>query len=192
MNKLIPAILLLALWSGSASADWVLDNEESILSFTSTKANAAAEVHKFGNLAGNVDKSGNAQLKIDLNSVDTSIEVRDERMREMLFNTAEYPEATLTMSIDMQQLKSLKIGNSLSLDGTAELSLHGTSSEVAVSMKVARLTAKRILVASEKPVIINAGSVGLADGVEKLREVAGLPSISPAVPVTFLLSFERE
>tara|TARA_R110002049_G_scaffold138781_11_gene299234 strand:+ start:18714 stop:19292 length:579 start_codon:yes stop_codon:yes gene_type:complete len=191
MNKLIPAILLLAFWSGTAGADWVLDNEESILSFTSTKANAAAEVHKFGMLNGHVDKSGNATLKIDLNSVDTAIELRDERMRELLFNTAEFPEATLTMSVDMQQLKALQAGDSLSIDGTGELSLHGTSIEIAVAMKVARLGAKRLLVASEKPVIINAASVGLAEGIEKLREVAGLPSISPAVPVTFVLSFER-
>ena len=37
--------------------------------------------------------------------------------------------------------------------------------------------------------IINADAVSLADGVEQLREIAGLPSISKAVPVSFVLQF---
>jgi len=59
-------------------------------------------------------------------------------------------------------------------------------------VSVARLTDSRIIVASRSPVIVNAGQVGLLAGVEKLRDVAGLPSISPAVPVTFVLAFDRE
>jgi len=39
---------------------------------------------------------------------------------------------------------------------------------------------------------VNASQVGLLAGIEKLRELAGLPSISPAVPVTFSLIFEQE
>jgi hypothetical protein len=51
------------------------------------------------------------------------------------------------------------------------------------------LTADRLLVSSVRPVIVNAGPLGLDEGVERLREAAGLPSISPAVPVTFQLTF---
>jgi hypothetical protein len=40
-----------------------------------------------------------------------------------------------------------------------------------------------------KPIIVNAGSLNLVEGVEALRESAGLPSISKAVPVTFVLQF---
>jgi hypothetical protein len=41
-------------------------------------------------------------------------------------------------------------------------------------------------------VIVNAANLGLADGLEKLREIAGLPSISKAVPVSFVLVFEKD
>jgi len=39
------------------------------------------------------------------------------------------------------------------------------------------------------PLIITAESVGLVAGVESLREIAGLPSISRTVPVTFSVKF---
>jgi hypothetical protein len=48
------------------------------------------------------------------------------------------------------------------------------------------------MVSSRKPVIVNAASVDLADGIEALREVANLPSISKAVPVSFVLTFEED
>ena len=70
--------------------------------------------------------------------------------------------------------------------------LHGTQLSVTLDLNVARLSETRVLVSSRKPVIINAGQVGLAAGVEALREIAGLPSISPAVPVTFLMYFDLE
>ncbi len=57
---------------------------------------------------------------------------------------------------------------------------------------IARLAADRVLISTLKPIIVNASNVALAEGVEKLREIAGLPSISNAVPVTFVLQFVRE
>jgi len=41
-------------------------------------------------------------------------------------------------------------------------------------------------------VVVNASLFNLADGVEALREIAGLPSISAAVPVSFVLSFDAD
>jgi hypothetical protein len=36
---------------------------------------------------------------------------------------------------------------------------------------------------------VDAAKFGLSDGVEKLREIAGLDSISHAVPVSFVMTF---
>jgi hypothetical protein len=44
---------------------------------------------------------------------------------------------------------------------------------------------------SKKPVVVNAPEFKLAEGVEALREIAGLPSISLAVPVSFVLAFDQ-
>ncbi|MDJ0940305.1 MAG: YceI family protein [Woeseiaceae bacterium] len=186
----LPLICLLVALSTPAAADWVLDNDASRLSFVTTKANVAAEVHRFRSLEGNVDERGNATVAIDLNSVDTSIEIRDERMREMLFETEKYPTATLAATIDMNEIKALEPGSKTNILTEAQLQIHGTTVSLTVDLSVARLSETRVLVASDAPVIVNAGQSGLAAGVERLREVAGLPSISPAVPVTFVLAFD--
>jgi hypothetical protein len=39
--------------------------------------------------------------------------------------------------------------------------------------------------------VVNANGLELVAGIEALREVAGLPSISYSVPVTFSLTFRR-
>jgi len=192
MRMLFAAALAAALYAAPAEAQWVLDNKASRLNFVSTKANSAAEVHTFGVLDGEVDEEGNATLSIDLDTVNTAIEIRDERMRSMLFETEEYPSATLVAAVDAAALEKLAPGDSTDMTLEGQLMVHGTTTSLTFDVSVARLTDSRIIVASRSPVIVNAGQVGLLAGVEKLRDVAGLPSISPAVPVTFVLAFDRE
>ena len=72
------------------------------------------------------------------------------------------------------------------------VSLHGESRPIPMSVVVARTGDNSLLVTSEKPVVVNAPEFKLAEGVEALREVAGLPSISLAVPVSFVLSFSKD
>ena len=192
MKLPVATISLALVLIAPARAEWALDNDASRINFISTKANSAAEIHTFGIVDGSVDDEGNVTISIDLDSVDTAIEIRDERMREMLFETGEYPSATLAAQVDTAAIEALDVGEATVITAEGQLQLHGTSTSVTVEVSVARLAEDRILVASRKPVIVNAGQVGLLGGVEKLREVAGLPSISPAVPVTFVLAFDRD
>ena len=41
------------------------------------------------------------------------------------------------------------------------------------------------------PIIVKADAFALVDGIESLREIAGLPSISRSVPVSFSLLFSQ-
>ncbi|MEM7500888.1 MAG: YceI family protein [Pseudomonadota bacterium] len=175
-----------------AHAEWTLDNEASKLSFVSTKAGSAAEVHTFGAMEGEVDAEGNATISIDLETVDTAIEIRDQRMRDMLFETSAYPTATLAAVVDLAAVEGIPVGATDVVTAEGQLGLHGTSVSLTIDMTVARLDEDRVLAISRNPLVVNASQVGLLAGVEKLREIAGLPSISPAVPVTFVLAFERE
>jgi hypothetical protein len=72
-----------------------------------------------------------------------------------------------------------------------QLSLHGQSKPVTAELVIARLAPGTLLVSSRKPLIVQAGDFDLLEGVEKLREVAGLTSISSAIPVSFVLTFEQ-
>ena len=49
----------------------------------------------------------------------------------------------------------------------------GAEATVTAQLLVSRLTADRMQVATARPIIVNAGSVALAEGVEALREIAG-------------------
>lgn len=170
-------------------ADWTLDNSGSLLSFVSTKATNVAEVHTFDELSGSVGVDGHARIVIQLASVNTLIPIRDERMREVLFQTDLFPTAIVDARLDIQKLQAMAVSTSQVL--TTEIILHVGEAELPVitELLVSRLAADRILVATLKPIIINAGSLGLSDGVEILREAAGLPSISEAVPVSFVIQF---
>jgi len=186
-------IIMLALVAAApAQADWVLDGDESALSFVSTKAINIAEVHRFGTLSGGVSGDGKVSVTIDLASVDTSIELRDERMREMLFDTADYPVAKVTAMVDSAALDGLGAGESTDMAVEASVSLHGTERPVTMDVKVARVGDHSLLVTTNRPVIINAPEFELAAGVEALRAIAGLDSISLAVPVSFVLAFDEE
>ena len=173
-------------------ADWSLNNAQSQLSFVSIKKGDIAEVHRFDQLDGSVDANGNVTLTIQLASVDTAIPIRDQRMREMLFNTNAFPSATLTAKVDASALDKLATGDILTSSLEGELSLHGQKSAVTAELAVARLAPNKLLVSSRKPLVLQAGDYDLLEGVEQLREVAGLSSISKAVPVSFVLTFDKK
>lgn len=192
MTRMTLAALLALLLGSAARAEWVLDGEESALTFVSTKAVNVAEVHRFGEMAGTVDEMGNVDVSIDLSSVDTGIEIRDQRMREMLFYTGEHPQATLSAKLDEEALDKLNAGESVDTTLEAMLTLHGETRPLMLDVTIARTGESRALVATRKPVLINASEFNLAEGVEALRQVAGLPSISLAVPVSFVLVFDEQ
>jgi polyisoprenoid-binding protein YceI len=192
MKKIMFSLVLSTVMYLPAHAEWMLNSDESTVSFVSTKAVNVAEVHKFTTLTGSVDSAGKVNVSIALASVDTGIELRDERMREMLFETDTYVAATLTAQVDMAIVGDMGAGESRPMAVEGELTLHGETMPLTLEVVVAQLAEGNLLVTSLKPVVVNAPLFKLEGGVEKLREIAGLPSISAAVPVSFVLSFEMQ
>jgi len=190
MRKIATLTALTCLVAGAANADWMVNNDASRLSFVSTKAGAVAEVHTFKELTGRIEENGHVDITIHLASVDTMIPLRDERMREMLFQTASFPTASVLATLDMAEIAAIAPGTSRTMTVNAQLKLHGTTLDLPLELVVAKLSRTRMLVTTLKPVIVNAGQVGLEAGVEELRNVAGLPSISPAVPVSLVLGLD--
>ncbi len=117
----------------------VLDNDASRLSFVSTKAGSVAEVHRFTSLRGGIDRRGNVAVAIFLQSVDTLIPIRDERMRELLFETATFPAANLTAVIDPAVVAALTPGTVQQVKINAELSIHGQVVPVVVDLVAANV-----------------------------------------------------
>ena len=189
MNKVIVMTLMLASSAGLQAESWVLDNKSSYLSFVTVKAGDLAEAHRFRTLSGEVSVDGTAAISIDLASVDTLIPIRDERMREHLFQTIRFPEAIVSLQFDPEQIMSIAEGSSATVQLDGELSMMNRRVPIRADALIVRLTPTRVLVVSRTPVVVNAGSLRLVDGIEKLREMANLPRISKAVTVSFALSF---
>ena len=173
----------------SALAQWTLDNEGSQLSFVSIKAGNIGEVHKFGQLSGDLTTDGQLSVEIELASVDTLIPIRDDRMQQLLFETDIFPKATFKTSLDMDEVNAIAVGSSTTLDVTGDLTIRDRTTSISSKVMITRFADQGVLVNTLQPLLLSADAVGLTDGVEKLREIAGLPSISSAVPVTFVLTF---
>lgn len=188
LKHLVLAVLLLAPCT-AALADWELDSTGSKLNFVSIKNDATGEVHSFSSLVGFISDTGKAELTIDLGSVQTLIEIRDERMREMLFETVKFPSATIRAQVDPDVLAVAAEGGVVTAELPITLSLHGQEKAMTVPVVIVGEGERRLRVFSAQPVLINAADFGLADGVAALQKVAGLNSISTAVPVTLQLLF---
>uniref|UniRef100_E6QQ01 Lipid/polyisoprenoid-binding YceI-like domain-containing protein n=1 Tax=mine drainage metagenome TaxID=410659 RepID=E6QQ01_9ZZZZ len=85
-----------------AYAQWQLENDHSNLNFISIKKTSIAEVHQFKKLSGSVSDEGDIHLVIDLSSVDTQNDLRNERLKVMLFEVARFPTAEFNGNIDMR------------------------------------------------------------------------------------------
>lgn len=175
----------------SAIADWQLDNESSQLNFLSTKKSQITELHKFNTLSGSISELGKVSVEIDLSSVDTKIPVRDDRMQQYLFEVEKFATATISAQLEPSFLQSMDLGSSHNLSLNAELDLHGQTQSLPIEVTVFKDKSGKVSAISRQPVIINAADFELVKGINKLQELAGLPSITHVVPVTFSLTFSQ-
>ena len=183
------AFLLLAGATLPAHADWYLDGESSRLSFISTKNANLSEVQRFLVLHGKVDATGLAEVEVELDSVNSGIPLRDERMRKELFEIQTFPEALITAQIDLRPINDLAPGAQLELRLPLTVNLHGKQHQYNAELLATRLDDRRFQVVTLEPLVINAEDFDLAPGLETLRKVADLSAISLSVPVGAVLIF---
>jgi len=171
--------------------DWAIDPRASHLAYVTIKAGEIAETNRFDRVSGMIGGDGVARIEIDLASVSTGIEIRDERMRNILFDVADFPTALVTAQLDPETFASLKVGMTMVRPIMAQVLLKGMEANVEARLQVARVSEDRVIATTIEPVIITTDMFGLTDELGDLRVLAQLPSISPAVPVTFTLTFNR-
>ena len=104
---------------------------------------------------------------------------------------ADYPTAIVTAQIDPASFEALGVGESTTQTLSGTLSIKEVEAPFETEVMVTRAGPDRVIAASTDPVIVDAGQLQLTDGLAQLQELAGLDSITPVVPVTFTLTFER-
>ena len=182
---------VLLLFSTPVFSEWNLVNDKSKLNFISIKASDIAEVHTFKTLSGSVKKNGEAEVTINVSSLETLIPIRNERMANLLFETETYPKAVFRLSVDLDKLFLTKEGESTVSEYKGLLEIKKKQFPLLVKLKVTRLGKESFMVSSSEPLLLNADLLGLSGGIESLRSIAGLPTISKSVPVTFSLMFRK-
>lgn len=195
MNKfsIVAAALLGSglMFSQGAVADWALNNEASVLNFVSVKKNTIGETHRFNQLAGTISQDGAFKATIKLASVNTNIPIRDERMKTMLFDLANFPQADITGNT-VNAFKTPAAGEAKIEAVKLQLAINGKNIPLEARLRVVGLGKQGLLVSTIEPLLLDAAALGYTEGVDKLREVAQLPSISTVVPVTFSLVFDHK
>ena len=160
--------LLLTLAACASASTWQVVPDSSNVAFVSIKNGLVVEAHSFAGVSGSVDDDGKAVVYVDL-----------------------YPRAEFHTKLDLEAFSTLDVGDAVAAEISGELTMHGHSVPVSLSAWVTRVGKDRVQVSSVRPVVVMADSVGLGPGLEALRNIAGLTSITPAVPVTFSLLLER-
>lgn len=187
-------ILSIATALGLAAApafaeSWTLDDSYSQLAFASVKNTYIGEVHRFDTLSGSVTEAGLVDVTIDLSSVETNIDIRNERMAEHVFNLI--PTARLTAQIDMDSVTDLPVGDMMTTEIEAVLSFIGNEVDLYTNMTIVRLSEDRVMALTDDMVFLETDLIGVDAGIDVLQELASLDHITRAVPVTLRLVFNQ-
>jgi len=172
-----------ALLSSLAQADWQV-GPGSQVQFVSIKNNTIGEVSHFETLAGTVTDAGEVEVRVALDSVETNIGIRNERMKTMLFEVGLYPEAVITAQLDAGAIVLMSDGGVTSV--ALQIDLHGQTVTKEAQLNVA-VTDQGVSATTVQPILLTASEFGLEGGVAALQAVAGLNAISRVIPVTVAL-----
>ncbi|AHD03586.1 OmpA family protein [Leisingera methylohalidivorans] len=179
-----------ALAAGPFEHGWQLNPDSSAIRFISIKKGSIAESSRFAAFSGSISEQGEAKIHIALDSVDTSIDLRNVRMRFLFFETFTYPEAVITARIDPAQIADLAAVQRKQIELPVTVSLHGVTADLTVPVAVTLLGTDRVAVATVQPVILKLEAFKLNPGREKLEEAAGV-TITPVGLVSMDLMFDR-
>ena len=182
--------VLLLLVTQATLADWRL-TAASKVGYVSIKNNVIAEHNYFSGVTGTLNKKGQLKVSIDLSTVETQVDIRNQRMRDLFFEVMQYPEAVVTAQLDMQELAQVESGAPLELVKPFTLSLHGIESTGEAHLRIVSVGG-RAWVSTVRPILISAADFGLEGGVAALRKIAGLEAIAAVVPVSVNLKLVKK
>ena len=169
---------------------WTLDEAVSTLRFQSVKNETKVEVSSFATLSGEIAQDGKATVRVALDSIDTGVDLRNVRMRFLFFETFQFPEATVSSTIEPEVIEDLPVRRRKLMSVPYTLDLHGVEKDAQAEVAVTLLSDDAVSVASTTPISVGAQEFGLALGVTKLEEAAGV-DIIPSATVSFDFVFTR-
>jgi outer membrane protein OmpA-like peptidoglycan-associated protein len=189
--------LLLALAAPATAQDaafakgWVLEPEGSVLGFQSVKNDTKVEMNNIATFTGTISETGDAEVHVALDSIDTHIDLRNVRMRFLFFETFKYPEAVVTAHIDPAALADLAAKRRIIMPLPFTLSLHGVTQAMTADVVVTLMSNDAVSVASLGVIPVQAADFNMLDNVAKLNDAAKV-KVVPVGSITFNWVFLRK
>ena len=189
MKKILLSLALTLFWLAPSAYSWQLDPNESTVNFVSIKKGNIAETHSFSDISGSITASEGV-LVIKPDSIDSKVPIRDERMREFLFETNLYPTIVVSIALD-EGLDKLIENKTVAVTLPATLEMHGQQAEVSVHARVTQVNDSTLLVTSTSSVLVKATTFKMVEGIQKLSSLVNGLDIAEMVPVNFSLVFSK-
>jgi len=164
--------------------NWQLITTESQLSFITTKNKNITEEHSIQFSSGYINNEKQLVIKTDLTTVNTNIEIRDQRLRDLLFEVDQFPLATISTQLEQH----LPLTEPFTIE--FELDLHGIKQNMSAEVMIQSIGDK-LVVTNYEPVLVNGKDFALDDAINQLTKIASLQSIDYSVLVDFKLTFEK-
>lgn len=173
-----------------ALAGWKSVDEQSRVAFGSVKKDVVGEVHHFNRVSGSVSDAGELKIEIDLSSVETNIDIRNERMAKHVFEAGK-ATATITGQINMMEISVLQPGEMTVIEVETQLAFAGSENDMVAEMLVARLADNRVLVTTSDFIMLSTEDLGIDAGIDELMKLAKLPGITRVTPVAIRMVFDK-
>ena len=191
IKRYVASLSLAVLASASpAWAEWQVADNSSI-QFVSIKNNTIGEVSHFEMISGTISDQGAVEVRVALDSVETNIGIRNDRMKKMLFEVGLYPEAVITAQLSPEAMAVLGSSSGAAVPVVLQIDLHGQVVSKDAVLTVSATDAGGFSAMTSQPILLSAAEFDLEDGVAALQSVAGLNAISRVIPVTVLLNFTK-
>ena len=192
--RLLSAVVLLSQMAvaqtGPFQGGWTLQAGASALNFQSVKNVTKVETSGFATFSGTIDESGAVRIAVLLDSIDTKVDLRNVRMRFLMFETFQFPEAVITAQLDPAALADLPQIRRKQIPLTYSVTMHGVSKTFDTVVTATLLTDDLVAVSSGTPISVAADDFGMSGGVQKLEEAANV-AIIPSATVSFDFMFAR-
>lgn len=179
-----------------AATKFVIVPNASTLYVTTVK-DAGIPVKATINLAsGELSLAGQGALdvQVDLSTFNSGLELRDSRVRQLLFNADQEGFKTAHLVVtnlpagSVEKLKSEK--KILNVPVSADFTLHGKTQKISGTMTVFFNKKGRLQIKTAKPFAIKISEWALSENLEKLKVICGHQSIEDVVNIDVDWQFE--
>ncbi len=147
-------------------------------------------MNAFTNLEGEISKQGYLNIRIDLSSIQTNNSKRNLLIQDVLLETRNFNEGTISISLGKDFLTVLEINKTTEITVSGTLMFHGAIQNVTMVLSLTRLINDFLLVNTHEPIVLQLENFDLARGLKKLKREKSFETVTNEVPVTFNMFFK--